>query len=121
MNEQATEVKKIKFAEKTSEGTVLSFKFGNDTVLTVDLSELSEDMQQNLMVHGALQKIGDSYASAGGDFAFAIAALSIFQSMSLISPQSSAASNTCSNAASISGYAFSFPQISFASAARVES
>lgn len=74
MNEQATEVKKIKFAEKTSEGTVLSFKFGNDTVVTVDLSELSEDMQQNLMVHGALQKIGDSYASAGGDFAFAIAA-----------------------------------------------
>lgn len=68
------EVKKIKFAEKTSEGTVLSFKFGNDTVLTVDLSELSEEMQQNLMVHGALQKIGDSYASAGGDYAFAIAA-----------------------------------------------
>lgn len=68
------EVKKIKFAEKTSEGTVLSFKFGNDTVVTVDLSELSEDMQSNLMVHGALQKIGDSYASAGGDYAFAIAA-----------------------------------------------
>jgi len=68
------EVKKIKFAEKTSEGTVLSFKFGNDTVVTVDLSELSETMQENLMVHGALQKIGDSYASAGGDYAFAIAA-----------------------------------------------
>lgn len=68
------EIKKIKFAEKTSEGTVLSFKFGNDTVVTVDLSELSEDMQSNLMVHGALQKIGDSYASAGGDYAFAIAA-----------------------------------------------
>lgn len=74
MNDQAAEVKKIKFAEKTSEGTVLSFKFGNDTVLTVDLSELSETMQENLMVHGALQKIGDSYASAGGDYAFAIAA-----------------------------------------------
>lgn len=68
------EIKKIKFAEKTSEGTVLSFKFGNDTVVTVDLSELSETMQENLMVHGALQKIGDSYASAGGDYAFAIAA-----------------------------------------------
>lgn len=53
---------------------MLSFKFGNDTVVTVDLSELSEDMQSNLMVHGALQKIGDSYASAGGDYAFAIAA-----------------------------------------------
>ena len=74
MNDQAAETKKIKFAEKTSEGTVLSFKFGNDTTVTVDLSELSEDIQQSLMVHGALQKIGDSYASAGGDYAFAIAA-----------------------------------------------
>ena len=76
MNEQATstEVKKIKFCEKTSEGTVISFKFGNDTVVIVDLSELSEDIQQELMIHGALQKIGDSYASAGGDFAFGIAA-----------------------------------------------
>lgn len=69
----AVEEKKVKFAEKTSEGTVLSFKFGNGSVVTIDLAELSEDMQQNLMVHGALQKIGDSYASAGGDFAFAIA------------------------------------------------
>jgi len=72
--ETTTEEKKIKFCEKTSEGTVVSFKFGNGTLVTLDLSELGEDIQQDLMVHGALQKIGDSYASAGGDYAFAIAA-----------------------------------------------
>ena len=71
---QAVETKKIKFCEKSAEGTVCSFKFGNDTVVSVDLSELSEEMQQELMIHGALQKIGDSYSSAGGDFAFGIAA-----------------------------------------------
>lgn len=69
-----SEEKKVKFCEKSAEGTVVSFKFGNDTVVSLDLSTLSEDIQQELMVHGALQKIGDSYASAGGDFAFAIAA-----------------------------------------------
>lgn len=66
--------KKVKFCEKSAEGTVVSFKFGNDTVVSVDLAELPEDIQQSLMVHGALQKIGDSYASAGGDYAFGIAA-----------------------------------------------
>lgn len=70
-----SEEKKIKFCEKTSEGTVVSFKFGNDTSISLDLAELSEEMQQELMLHGALQKIGDSYASAGGDYAFAIAAV----------------------------------------------
>lgn len=68
------EPKKIKYCEKSAEGTVCSFKFGNDTVVSVDLAELSEEMQQELMIHGALQKIGDSYSSAGGDFAFGIAA-----------------------------------------------
>lgn len=68
------ETKKPKFCDKTSEGTIVSFKFGNNTVVSLDLSTLSEDMQQELMIHGALQKIGDSYASAGGDFAFGIAA-----------------------------------------------
>lgn len=66
--------KKPKFCDKSAEGTVCSFKFGNGTTVSIDLSELSEEMQQELMVHGALQKIGDSYSSAGGDFAFGIAA-----------------------------------------------
>lgn len=74
MSEAQTE-KKVKFCEKTSEGTIVSFKFGNGEVRSLDLSTLSEDIQQELMLHGALQKLGDSYASAGGDFAFGIAAV----------------------------------------------
>lgn len=69
----AAEPKKIKFCEKSSEGTVVSFSFGNGTVLSLDLSTLTEEMVMNLALHGALQKIGDSYASAGGDYSFAIA------------------------------------------------
>ena len=67
---------KIKFCEKSAEGMVLSFKFGNGENLTLDMSELSEEILQDLAIHGALQKIGDSYASAGGDYAFAMAAAS---------------------------------------------
>lgn len=70
----AEKPKKTPFCEKTSEGTVVSFKFGNGAVVTLDLAELDESIQNDLMVHGALQKIGDSYASAGGDFAFGQAA-----------------------------------------------
>ena len=75
MNEQAAtaEVKKARFCEKTSEGTVVTFTFGNGEVRTLDLAELSEETQQDLMVHGALQKIGDSYSSAAGDYGFGIA------------------------------------------------
>jgi hypothetical protein len=67
------EVKKVKFCEKSSDGTVVSFKFGNGTEVTLDLSTIPEETQQDLMIHGALQKIGDSYASAGGDYAFGVA------------------------------------------------
>lgn len=72
---QATETKKVKYCEKSAEGTVVSFKFGNGTTISQELTDLPEDIQQALMVHGALQKCGDSYASAGGDFAFGIAAV----------------------------------------------
>ena len=67
---------KIKFCEKTSEGTTVKFSFGNGEVLTLDLSNLSDEIREDLMIHGALQKIGDSYSSAGGDYAFAISAAS---------------------------------------------
>lgn len=67
---------KIKFCEKSCEGSVLTFKFGNGEVLTLDMDELSEEIVKDLAIHGALQKIGDSYASAGGDYAFAMAAAS---------------------------------------------
>jgi len=71
---QTPEVTKVKFCEKSNDGTVVSFKFGNGEIVSLDLSTLSEEMQSELMIHGALQKIGDSYASAGGDYAFGIAA-----------------------------------------------
>lgn len=69
---EATETK-VKFADKSSEGTVVSFKFGNGESLSLDVSTLDESIQTELMLHGALQKIGDSYAGAAGDYAFAIA------------------------------------------------
>lgn len=65
---------KIKFCEKSFEAGVLSFKFGNGEHLTLDVTTLDEEIQQELMGHGALQKIGDSYAGAAGDYKFAIAA-----------------------------------------------
>jgi hypothetical protein len=67
-----SEETKVKFAEKSSEGTSVSFKFGNGTELVLDVSTLNEDIQTELMLHGALQKIGDSYAGAAGDYDFAI-------------------------------------------------
>lgn len=68
---ETTEVKKPKFCDKSSEGTVASFTFGDGTVLSLDVSNLSEEIQTELMLHGALQKIGDSYAGAAGDYAYA--------------------------------------------------
>ena len=67
-----SEETKVKFAEKSSEGSVVSFKFGNGEELTLDVSTLDETIQTELMLHGALQKIGDSYAGAAGDYEFAI-------------------------------------------------
>lgn len=69
-----TEETKVKFCEKSSEGSVVSFNFGNGTALTLDVSTLDAEVQTNLMLHGALQKIGDSYAGAAGDYEFAVAA-----------------------------------------------
>lgn len=67
-----SEETKVKFADKSSEGSVVSFKFGNGEVLSLDVSTLDESIQTELMLHGALQKIGDSYAGAAGDYEFAI-------------------------------------------------
>lgn len=65
------ETKKPKFCDKSSEGTVASFSFGDGTVLSIDVANLSEEIQNELMLHGALQKIGDSYAGAAGDYGYA--------------------------------------------------
>lgn len=71
MNDQATEVKKPKFADKSAEGTVATINFGDGTMLTLDVGNLGEEIQTELMLHGALQKIGDSYAGAAGDYEYA--------------------------------------------------
>lgn len=76
MTEETQVEKKVQFCKKSSEGETVFFTFGNGTVLSLDLSSLSDEMRSELMIHGALQKIGDSYASAGGDFAFGIAGAS---------------------------------------------
>lgn len=72
----STEETKVKFCEKSFENGVLSFKFGNGTHLTLDVTTLDQETQTNLMGHGGLQKIGDSYAGAAGDYEFAIEAAS---------------------------------------------
>lgn len=66
------ETKAPKFAEKSAEGSVVRFTFGNGQALELDVSTLDESIQTELMLHGALQKIGDSYAGAAGDYDFAI-------------------------------------------------
>lgn len=72
MNEQ-NEAVKVKFCEKSVENGVAKFTFGNGTVLTLDPADLSADIQEDLMFHGALQKIGDSYAGAKGNYDEAVA------------------------------------------------
>lgn len=75
MNAETAEVKTPAFCRKdyTDEG-VASFTFGNGTVVELDVNQLSEEQKFNLMMHGLMQKVGDSYASAKGDFVIGIAA-----------------------------------------------
>jgi len=68
--------KKIKFAEKEYDldTGIVSFTFGNGKTLDVDTNSFSEETRKQLMLHGASQKIGDSYAGAKGNYAEAIQA-----------------------------------------------
>jgi hypothetical protein len=43
---------------------IIKFLFEDTTEQTVDLNSLTDEMKFRLMVHGASQKIGDSYAGA---------------------------------------------------------
>ena len=56
--------------------SVLSFIFRDNRRLDCDLGDLSDEMQNNLLVHGLTQKGRDSFASAKGDIDFAYAAVS---------------------------------------------
>ena len=71
----AAEPSKPRFAKKSyDESTgVVSIEFGNGKVVELDTNTCSPEMKTLLMLHGASQKIGDSYAGAKGDFASAVA------------------------------------------------
>lgn len=57
--------KKLILADEAGKPTgVIQFKFEDSTEQTVDLNSLSDEVKFRLMVHGASQKIGDSYAGA---------------------------------------------------------
>lgn len=75
---QSAEPSKPKFAEKEYDldtGEV-SFTFGNGKSLSLNVNELAPEIQKQLMLHGAAQKIGDSYAGAKGNYADALEAAS---------------------------------------------
>jgi hypothetical protein len=66
---------KTKFCEKDYDnGTGLAyFQFGNGTKLEINVNELSDEIRQELMFHGLMQKVGDSYAGAKANYAEGIA------------------------------------------------
>jgi len=58
-----------KFCDKSwDESGVVSFKFGNGTVLTFDTNKVNDETKLDLRCHGASQKIGDSFAGVKGNF-----------------------------------------------------
>lgn len=61
------EVKKTKKLSKVFEGDVLVISEGiTGDVMKFDYTELSEDIQKNLMKHGLSQKLGDAAAGKEG-------------------------------------------------------
>src|SRR5215210_8016779 len=59
-----------KFAKKEYDldTRVLSIEFGNGETLEFDVNEVPEETKVQLMMHGAAQKVGDSFAGAKGNF-----------------------------------------------------
>lgn len=49
-------------AKKEIEGSNIILKFSDDTELVCDVNSLSDEIKHHLMMHGASQKIGDSYS-----------------------------------------------------------
>lgn len=66
------EAKKVPFAKKTyndETGIVaITFSDPSNTVVELDTSKCSDEIRTLLMLHGASQKIGDSYAGVKGNF-----------------------------------------------------
>lgn len=67
----AAETKKPKFAEKEYDldTKIVTITFGNGKVVDFDLNKVSQEVRDQLALHGASQKIGDSYAGVKGNFA----------------------------------------------------
>lgn len=76
VTQDATEEKKTPFCTvgQGRKESVLAFTFGDPTrtVVDIDLDDIDESISGQLLVHGITQKGRDSFASAKGDFAFAI-------------------------------------------------
>lgn len=51
-------------AKKSIDGSVVTFTFSNGDTLAVDVDKFSPETQKRLALHGAAQKVGDSYAGA---------------------------------------------------------
>lgn len=78
MTENATpETEKVPFCKKVvdTESKTVTFTFGNGHVESLCLDDLNDETQVWSALHGISQKGGDSYASAGGDYGFAVASL----------------------------------------------
>lgn len=45
-----------------------TFQFGNGTILEKNVNELPDEIRTKLMYHGFMQKVGDSFAGAKGDY-----------------------------------------------------
>ena len=69
------EEKKVPFCSKEydMETGEFSFTFGDGTVLSGNLNDFSTEMQRNLSLHGVMQKGGDSFAGAKGNFVEGVA------------------------------------------------
>ena len=54
-------------------GEVIYFRFRNGETLELDMTKVPEETRRLLSFHGAVQKVGDSYAGVKGDFPTGIA------------------------------------------------
>lgn len=70
----AVETAKPKFCDKEYDVDtgVNYFNFGNGKTLEFDSNRCTDEIRKQLMLHGAAQKIGDSFAGAKGNFALGL-------------------------------------------------
>lgn len=72
----AAEAKAPKFCDKEYDldTGIAYFSFGNGKTLEFDSNRVTEEMKKQLMLHGASQKIGDSFAGAKGNYGVGVQA-----------------------------------------------